>query len=160
MNSLVIYDSVYGNTEKIARAIAEGLGSETKLVSANDLDPAKLVGLDILVIGSPVHGGRASEKLQVVFREIKRGTLQSVKVAAFDTRFEQSKQGTGLKLLMGVIGFAADKMLRQLVRKGGTQIAEPEGFIVTGREGPLKEGELERAKAWGQQIVTKLGNHK
>lgn len=152
MNALVIYDSVYGNTEKIAQAVAVGLGTDTKLMRIGEITSDSLTGLDVLVIGSPVHGGKSTEKLQALFKEIRQGSLDSVKVTAFDTRFQRSEQGVGLKMLMGVIGFAAEKMISQLVQKGGEKVIEPEGFIVQGTEGPLKEGEIERATAWGQEI--------
>lgn len=122
MNSLVIYDSMFGNTEKIALAVAEGMGVNTKVTRATELNSNDLVDLDVLVIGSPVHGGRASESLLKFFTTLKKDTLKDVKVAAFDTRFEKNTHGLGLKMLMNVIGFAAGKILNTLESKGAKQI--------------------------------------
>jgi flavodoxin len=155
MNSLVIYDSMFGNTEKIALAVAEGMGSDTKTVRATDLNPDDLTDLDVLVIGSPVHGGRASENMLRFFETLKKDSLKDVNVAAFDTRFEKNTHGLGLKMVMNMIGFAAGKMINTLENKGAKHIVDPEGFFVMDKEGPLKEGEIERAKEWGKTITNK-----
>jgi flavodoxin I len=75
-----------------------------------------------------------------------------MRVAAFDTRFESEDQGIGLRLLMSVIRYAAQRVAKDLAKKGGSLVAEPEGFIVENKEGPLKQGELERASKWAQQL--------
>lgn len=58
----------------------------------------------------------------------------------------------GLRLLMSVIRTAAERIAKALVKKGGRLVAEPEGFIVEQKEGPLKQGELERARLWAKGI--------
>ena len=50
-------------------------------------------------------------------------------------------------------GYAAKPILKQLIRKGGENIAEPEGFYVEGEKGPLRENEIERAKEWAKSLV-------
>jgi len=67
-------------------------------------------------------------------------------VAAFDTRLTTR--------LVGIFGYAAARIANSLKRNGGTLIASPEGFFVKGKEGPLKEGELERAARWAKEIET------
>ncbi|KKR94701.1 MAG: Flavodoxin, partial [Candidatus Roizmanbacteria bacterium GW2011_GWA1_41_13] len=76
-------------------------------------------------------------------------------ISAFDTRFAKDEHGFGLKVLMNTIGFAAEKIAKSLQNKGGTLVVPAEGFIVTGREGPLKKGELERAAEWAREIAKK-----
>ena len=51
-----------------------------------------------------------------------------------------------------VFGYAAKPISEKLRRKGGELIVAPEGFFVKDVEGPLKEGELERAEAWAREI--------
>ena len=58
MKAFIIYDSVYGNTEKIAQAIGDGLTGDVKVVRVGDVDPSELKPCDLLIVGSPVHGGR------------------------------------------------------------------------------------------------------
>ena len=153
MKALVVYDSLYGNTEKVARAIADAVGGEAK--SVGKLDLSELKDLDLLIASSPTHGGRPSPSMQEFLNRIPNNALQGVKVAAFDTRFEKSEHGIGLRLLMTVINFAAPRIAKALESKGGKLVAEPEGFIVSGKEGPLKKGELERAKKWGGDVINK-----
>lgn len=74
--------------------------------------------------------------------------LKDVDVAAFDTRFAAENHRIGLRILMYVIRYAAERIAKTLVNKGGKLVVKPKGFIVENKEGPLKQGERERAKAW------------
>ena len=152
MKAFIIYDSMYGNTEKIAQAIGDGLTGEVKVVRVGEADPSELKTCDLLILGSPVHGGRATPALDAFIKELPADYLQGKSVAVFDTRFESEEQGVGLRLLMSVIRYAAPRLAKALEKKGGVLVAEPEGFIVENKEGPLKEGELERATKWASQL--------
>jgi len=145
MKALIVYDSVYGNTEKIARAIAEAItpSNEVKVLGAGEADPSELESTDLLIVGSPTHGGRPTPAVQNLLNRVLK--LQGINVAAFDTR-SQAK-------LVKVFGNAAGRIARNLKGKGGNLIASPEGFFVTGTKGPLKEGELERAADWAKGIL-------
>jgi len=145
MKALIVYDSVYGNTEKIARAIAEAItpSNEVKVVQAGEANPSELASIDLLIVGSPTHGGRPTPAVQDLLNKVPK--LQGINVAAFDTR-SQSK-------LAKVFGNAAGRIARNLEKKGGNLIASPEGFFVTSSKGPLKEGELERAAGWAKGML-------
>ena len=88
MKALVVYDSVYGNTEKIARAIAEAItpSGEVKLLRAGEMSTSELASLDLLIVGSPVHGGRPMPSVQDFLSKMAQQSLKDIKVAAFDTR--------------------------------------------------------------------------
>ena len=75
-----------------------------------------------------------------------------MQTAAFDTRVDTASSGLPLRLLMSVIGYAAPKIAKELSAHGGLQARPPEGFIVEGREGPLRDGELERAIEWARSV--------
>ncbi len=152
MKAYVIYDSTYGNTEKIALAIGKGLTGEVKVLRFGEVNPAELKTCDLLIVGSPVHGGRATPELDAFIKQIPANSLEGTSVAAFDTRFEAEEQGVGLRILMSVIRYAAQRIAKALEKKGGKLVAEPEGFIVENKEGPLRQGELERATAWATQL--------
>ena len=152
MKALVVYDSVYGNTEKIARAIGDGLTGEVKVVRVGDMNASELRSFDLLIVGSPVHGGRATPAIDAFLKQLPAHSLEGKSVAAFDTRFESEEQGIGLRILMSVIRYAAERIAKDLAKKGGRPIAEPEGFIVEQKEGPLKQGELERASTWAKAM--------
>lgn len=141
MNVLVIYDSQYGNTAKIAEAIAGAAG--TKAVKAGNASPEILKGVDILIVGSPTQGWRPTKAVQEF---VKKLSLSNVSVAAFDTRFKKPRLLTGS---------AAKNIANTLKSAGGTLVAEPESFFVSGTEGPLLGGEIERAHAWAHAVIGK-----
>jgi flavodoxin len=147
MKALIVYDSVYGNTEKIARAIAEAItpSNEVKVLRASEANPSALTSINLLIVGSPTHAGRPIPKVQEFLNKVPALSLKGVNVAAFDTRVP--------KKIVGVFGYAAGRIAGNLKKKGGTLIASPEGFFVTGGQGPLKEGELERAAGWAKEIL-------
>lgn len=148
MKAFIIYDSVYGNTEKIAQAIGAGLTGDVNVVRVGDVNASEIKTYDLLIVGSPVHGGRATPAIDALLKQLPAHSLEGKRVAAFDTRFEAEEQGVGLRILMSVIRYAADRIARDLAKKGGRLVAEPAGFIVENKEGPLKQGELERARTW------------
>jgi flavodoxin len=150
-DTLVIYDSEFGNTAKIAKAIAKGLNA--RAVMAEDTPAESLRGLKLLVFGSPTQAGTMTQYLQQYCKDMPKGLLKGVRVASFDTRLLESDQKKALQLLMRIIGYAAPKIAAQLKTKGGIVVGEPMGFIVGDKEGPLKSGELERAQAWGKSLL-------
>ncbi len=80
--------------------------------------------------------------------------LRDVKVAAFDTRFKADEVESRLtRFVVRKGGYAAPRIAEQLEKAGGTLAAPPEGFFVVEKEGPLREGELERAAAWGAALA-------
>ncbi len=152
MKALVVYDSVFGNTEKIAQAMASALGCEARRVTA--VTPEQLAGLDALIVGSPTQAFQALKPVKAFLKGIPAGSLKGVKVAGFDTRMDVKEVNNAvLTVFARAFGYAAEPIGKQLVKKGGTQAMPPEGFIVMGEKGPLRDGELERAAAWAGQLL-------
>ena len=151
MRALVIYDSGFGNTAKIARVIGETL--DARLVKARDVMPSDLEQCDLVIVGSPTQGGRPTSEAMEFVDLLPEGALQNKNTAAFDTRLEASKQSWWLRRLIGLIGYAAPKIARSLKAKGGRVLGVPAGFIVDGEDGPLHEGELQRAADWARHIM-------
>lgn len=158
MRTLILYDSLHGNTKKIAESISNGFPSKdtVEVVSTEIVTFEKLKNIDLLIVGSPTHGGTAKPTLLTFLKDIPNQYLKDIKIAAFDTRFLESKLGFALKLLVRTIGYAAPKISKILISKGGVQIVEPEGFIVNDTEGPIAEGEEKRAQEWGKKIYSLL----
>jgi flavodoxin len=154
MKTLIVYDSDYGNTEKIARAIAGAIrpADEVAVLRPGEADPSALAWIDLLIIGSPTQGGRPTQAIQDFLSKIPANALENVQVTAFDTRIEAQEQGMGLRILMRLLGFAAGRIATSLQTKGGVLTTPPEGFFVEGKEGPLKQGELERAARWATSV--------
>jgi flavodoxin len=145
MKALIVYDSLYGNTEKIAKAIGDALGGEADVLRVVEVDPRDVGAVDLLIVGSPTHGGRPTETIQGFLRQVQGSLPAGTSVAAFDTRLATR--------LVGIFGYAAGRIARTLEKEGGTLVAPPEGFVVQGGEGPLREGELERAADWARGLV-------
>ena len=159
MKALVVYDSVFGNTEKIAQAIGEALGSpeDVGTLRVGDVKPEQMVDLDLLIVGSPTRAFRSTPATSNLLRGIPANHLKGVKVAGFDTRFAvDEKTPAILRFLVKIFGYAAEPISAKLVKKGGELAIAPEGFFVGDTEGPLTEGELERAAAWAKQVAATL----
>ena len=84
MNCLVVYDTVYGNTEQVARAIAAALSPIhlVRLIKADQIVKLDAASIDLLFVGRPTHRHRMSPKIAAVLKATPRGTLKGVKVAA------------------------------------------------------------------------------
>jgi len=152
MNILVVYDSMYGNTEKIAQAI--GTATEATVLHVNQVKEEHLAGLDILIVGSPTQAFQPLKPLKTFLNDLPAGSLKGVKVASFDTRADLEEVGSKLlSFLVKLFGYAAEPIQAKLVRKGGVKVTTPAGFLVHGKEGPLKDGEVERAIQWAKQML-------
>jgi flavodoxin I len=145
MKALVFYDSVYGNTEKIAQAIGDAAGEDVKVLRASEADVSELKAIDLLFVGAPTHGGRASPTMQEFLDRVQSPALEGTRMAAFDTRLSTR--------WVGIFGYAAGRIAKSLQGKGGMLVGSPEAFYVRGSKGPLKEGELEHAAEWAKKIV-------
>jgi flavodoxin I len=146
MKTLVVYDSQYGNTEKIAKAIGGGIGGDIKVIRPPEVTESDLASADLLIVGSPTQGGRPLKAIQDFLLALPTTSVKGKKVGAFDTRVP----ATWVK----IFGFAAGRIGRAIKGKGGTLVLPPEGFYVTGTKGPLKDGELERAAGWGKRVAS------
>ncbi len=157
MRAMVVYDSMYGNTGKIAEAIGRALGSEAsvKVVRASEAKPDHLAGVTLLIVGSPTQKFRPTGATSQFLKGIPQNGLKGVKVAAFDTRFQESEieKIRILAFFVSIFGYAAKPIADRLQKKGGELAVPPEGFYVGDTEGPLLEGELDRAADWAKQIV-------
>jgi flavodoxin len=160
MKAMVVYDSAYGNTEQIAQAIGNALGSagDVKTLRVGDVKPEQLAGLTLLVVGSPTQKFSPTGKTTNFLKSIPKNGLGGVKVAAFDTRFPVSKiEEIGiLAFFVRTFGYAAEPIAKRLEKKGGELAVPPEGFYVGDTEGPLVEGELDRAADWAKQIIQQV----
>ena len=155
MKALVIYDSVFGNTEKVAQAIGKALEAqaEVSVLKVGDVPPEFWTGLDALIVGSPTRAFTATPATKTLLSGIPRQGLKGVRVAAFDTRVEVEEAPGILKVMVKLFGYAAEPLAAKLRKKGGQEALPPAGFIVGGTEGPLGEGELERAASWAGKIL-------
>ena len=142
MKTLVVYDSQYGNTARVAEAIGAAVAGESRVLRIGEAKPSELGSFDLVIVGAPTQGGRATDAMRAFLDRVP--ALDGAKVAVFDTRLRAR--------WVKVFGFAAGKIAEKMKLLGATLVVEPEGFIVEGKKGPLAGGELERAAAWAKTL--------
>ena len=142
MNALIVYDSQFGNTEKIAKSIAEKIGKQTKTIHVSKADSSMLKEADMLIVGSPTQAWRATPAIRLFLEKLP--DIKDISAAAFDTRFKRTRLLTGS---------AAHGIAKALERKGARLIVPPESFFVKDTKGPLLDGEIVRAEGWARLIM-------
>ena len=173
MKTVVAYESMYGNTRQVAEAIAQGIEAlgDVQVVSVHEGGEDVAADADVLVVGGPTHmhgmttsmsrkaAAQAAEEDEDTdlephaadgpgLREWLAGRSGNGKrAAAFDTRIEKSAVVTGA---------ASRGIAKRLRRRGFDVVADPESFFVEDSEGPLADGELDRARAWGASLAEEL----
>jgi hypothetical protein len=166
MRSLVIYESWFGNTQRIAEKIAAALApeGEVQVVSVDDPLPS-LIGVDLVVLGAPthVHGLSSTRSRKGAIDQrgdggepgigargwIDRLPACRARLAVFDTRAHKPQL---------LVGSAAHGLARRAQRRGYRLAVEPESFFVQGTPGPLEERELERAREWGRTLANEVSH--
>ncbi|MBN2281761.1 MAG: flavodoxin family protein [Candidatus Marinimicrobia bacterium] len=153
MKVLIVYDSLFGNTHQIAEAVQEGFqkNNEIKLFHVSKMPADSRDWPDLLVVGTPTHGGHSTGPVKNFISSLPGHALVDKFVAAFDTSIPSEGQGTFVKLIIRVFKNAAPRLLKELCSKGGREIGY-EIFWVKDKEGPLKDGESERAKKMGRRF--------
>ncbi|MFD8749645.1 flavodoxin family protein [Kitasatospora sp. NPDC059577] len=177
MHTVIVYESMYGNTREIAEAIAEGVheadpGAAVDCLPVAEVSEDVTRSADLLVVGGPTHmhgmssglsrrmaasaeghkegHEKAAEEarataegpgLRAWFHDLPK-TEPGTHAAAFDTRVDMARSGG-----------AANGIAHRLSHHRYDMVAEPEGFIVEDNDGPLRAGELDRARAWGAKLV-------
>lgn len=167
MHAIVVYESHWGNTAEVARAVAEGLGSDATALTTSEATPDVVATADLVVAGAPVMAfGLPSETMVAnsakdpkapVPADVSHPTLRhwldelrtidgpgAHKAAAFETKLWWS------------LGGATGAIETRLRKAGFRTVARGEKFVVKGAYGPLREGELERAREWGEELARSL----
>ncbi len=156
MKYLVIYDSIFGNTEKIARAIGQELAKsgQGETLRVSDVGAGQLADLDLLVVGSPTRAFQPTPAVKDLLKSLPGSALKGIQAAAFDTRMDVKEvNNLILTVMAGIFGYAAGTIAGVLKQKGAL-VLTPEGdFFVTGSEGPLHDGEMERAAQWAARLA-------
>lgn len=156
MKSLVVYDSKFGNTQKVAQEIAEQLArsGSAYAIHVDEVQAGDLRGINLLVVGTPTQQFSATAPVKRWLKILPAANLSGVRAAAFDTRFtpEKINENKILAFFVGIFGYGAETIIKRLVKKGARVITEPEGFYVADIEGPLLADELARASDWASKL--------
>jgi flavodoxin len=145
MNSLVVYDSQFGNTKIVAEAMSDALKAcgEAHTIHVNQVNPSQFRGVDLLILGCPIIQWKPSTAMQSLLERLQPQDLNGVKTAAFDTR---------MKIPRFIRGKGAEIIADRLEELGSRPILPPEGFLVASKEGPMRDGEVERAVQWALKL--------
>lgn len=154
MKISVVYDSKFGNTQKIAETIKEVVerGNEVKVIHVTDIKIKDIESPDMVIIGSPTHAGNVSEATKVLLNMIPKDSLKNKPFAVFDTSVASFGQNIFMKGIIKFFGYSAPKMANVL-KKRGAKIVSIQSFFVMGMKGPLKEDEIKRVKNWAKGII-------
>jgi flavodoxin len=165
---LVVYESVWGNTAAIARAVADGMGPEVRAYATDEVPADVVASADLIVAGSPVFGfslptDRMRERIlqdeadAALPPDLSHPSLRSWLdalppghglSAAFETRIWWSPRG------------ATGTIEKRLSKLGYPPIMKGQKFVVRDKYGPLRDGELDRAREWGRQLATAMTHAK
>lgn len=170
MRTLVIYESMYGNTHVIAEAIGRGLseeGSEVTVVPVEDATAARVADADLLVIGGPTHVHGMSRE------STRRSAVEEAGLPESELHLDPAAPGEGLRewfetlgklqlagaafdtrvhLSAALSGRASKGIAKRMRHHGVRQVAEPESFFVT-KDNRLEAAEEQRAETWGRQLA-------
>ena len=159
MKTLVVYDTLYGNTGLLARVIANRLPDVT-LVHVEALTPKHIEQSDLIFLGSPSRGYNATKRLRQAVESLPKNALKSKSAAVFETRLKVAKHMPRiLRYLLKNTGWGDAKLDTMLLRKGAKLISPLGLFYVTTQEGPLREGETDQAEHWAKQIHAYVSSH-
>jgi hypothetical protein len=186
MKAIVVYESLWGNTAAVARAIAEGIGGGARAVSTAEATPAALAEADLVVAGAPVLGFRLPTEdmrqsvLRTEFRAPRPADLSHPSMRSWleglSGREAAAGAGAGAPAPVSVEavaggrrrfaafetglrwspGGATGSIAEKLTQAGYEQLLKGRRFVVKGRYGPLRDGELDRARQWGTELASSL----
>ena len=161
MRAVVVYDTQFGNTEQVARAVAQGLGDQgpVDLLAATAAVGQPEVPPDLLLIGGPTQRHGMSPALRAYVDALPRDRLGTTRLATFDTRYRMAPL---------LSGSAAKEVAARLRRTGFRLVAAPESFFIERDRPPngekrrhgseqLEPGELDRAREWGRRLASIQG---
>ncbi len=164
MKALIVYESMFGNTAKVAEAVAEGLRGhvDVDVMAAHQAAAPLHETVDLLVVGGPTHAfsmtrsntredavrqgateGAAATGIREWIDRLSTGPHSEL-AATFDTRIGKVRH---------LPGSAAKSAAKALRRQGYDMVVKPESFWVGDTKGPLLDGELERARQWGEHLA-------
>lgn len=149
MRSLVVYDSQFGNTERVAQVIAKVLDEfgPARAAHVHETASTQLRDVELLLLGCPTQAWNATSAMRTFIERLPIEVLRAPKVVCFDTRMHVPRW---------MARFAGPQLAKQLKKLGVMPVASTEGFFVKEREGPLEDGEVQRAAAWARQVAEQV----
>ncbi|WP_187118963.1 flavodoxin family protein [Bacillus marasmi] len=149
---VIVYDSIFGNTKRIADRIGLELCNDCRIIAGSihhEIEPDDIPEIDLLIIGSPTHSHKPTHEMSEFLDRLAAKTTHIKHAAVFDTRYNMH---------IWLSGSAAKKMTKKLQQIGIETLCNPESFLVTKWEGPLKANEILHAEQWARDILHLLEN--
>jgi len=146
--AVVIYDTKFGNTEKVARALAEGMKKHEVNVDCSKIDEvniSKLGDYDLLAVGGPTHAFGLSKPMKDFLKKLEKVNISGKRAFAFDT-----------KLKSRLAGSAGKRIEKKLKKLGMSIVKSHVSAIVKGGEGPLEDDAEETFQQIGADIAKSL----
>ena len=170
MRALIVYETLFGNAKSVAEAIGDGLRTRAD-VDVIDVRsaPETIDDVDLLVVGGPTHQlgmtrptsrrqaetqyEEAPPAAQTGLREWIGGLAvpAGTAVAVFDTRLNHPG-------VLRALDHAAGTTRRMLENRGAHAVAPPQRFLVDSATGPLLPHEIDRAREWGETLLSVAGS--
>lgn len=161
VKAVVVYESFWGNTAAIARAIAEGLGPEVRALSTSEASGKAMADVDLIVAGAPVLGFQLPTdgmRENIAAHQIGAPRAPDLSHPSMRSWFAALPAGhgrfttfeTGLRWSPGG---ATSAIARGLETAGYRPLVKGRRFVVKGKFGPLRDGELEKARRWGAELA-------
>ena len=146
--AIAIYESKWGNTQKVAEAIVEGMnqieGIETQIAEVKDVEPTQVKQFDTILIGSANHAGRSTRNIKKFIDKFQELDLTNKRIVVFDTTFQRD------------LGKTVKNMEKQIADKApNAKIVSPGlSICVNGFKGPVSSKELGKSKEFGAKIAS------
>jgi len=142
----VVVAAPCGVTDTVAKAVARAVdwSYEHSARPANEVDPGEIRVPSIVFLGGPTHRREMGESLHAFLDRMPDRLVAQCLFAAFVTRFHDSPI---------VTGSSARHIQRAVESRGGRNLVPGESFFVIRRDGPLREGEVERARVWASGVI-------
>lgn len=158
---LVAYDTKYGNTQRVAELIAEGLkaaGAEAVVENMKKVNVDEMLGFDAILIGSPNHMGRPTRTFKKFVSKLQKTDMKDKSLAAFDTYIGQKDEQEVIQPGGGEFQKALRRMENQLKDKvPHLKLITPGlSIAVGGMKGPILDVDLPKCNEFGQKIASQL----
>ncbi len=165
MKAVIVYESLWGNTAAIARTIAEGIGPGARALHTDEATGAAMTGVDLIVAGAPVLGfSLTTDKMRDNIRANpgKAPAAPDLSHPSMRSWLAALPEGQGRSAVFETriwwsLGGATPGIIRGLERAGYRSLGKGQRFVVNGAYGPLRDGELERARLWGAELARAMG---
>ena len=163
MNVIVVYESHWGNTASVARAIADGFGPAARVLTTDEATPTVVADADLIVAGAPVMAFSlpGDRMLATIASDTKAPSPGDLSHPSMRAWLDQVPAGHGRSAqfetgLRWSPGGATGAITKKLESAGFKRLTKSQRFVVKGSYGPLRDGELERAQQWGQELAAAM----